>query len=90
MTLKEVLIYVNFVGAFFGLIGAWYWFKSAKTNLPAIDPTTGRPKGPVDMLSLNRTLVEGASANKVAAGWTAASTIVLGLSSLLASLTAAP
>lgn len=82
--MKAVMLILNLAGAALALASAWYWYKSATTELPDIDPTTGRPKGQVSMLEINKTIVEGAKANKVAACWTAASAIVFGINTILA------
>lgn len=82
--MKAVMLILNLAGAALALASAWYWYKSATTELPDIDPTTGRPNGPVIMFEINKTIVEGAKANKVAACWTAASAIVFGVNTILA------
>ncbi|VTU32064.1 hypothetical protein [Variovorax sp. RA8] len=84
--MKTVLLIFNLAGAAFALISAWYWYKSARTSLPEIDAATGKPKGPLDMLAIGRTLAEGAAANKIAAAWTAAATLLFALSSLLGAI----
>lgn len=81
--MKTVLLVLNLVGAALSLLSAWHWYRSARTTLPAIDASTGKPKGPVEILIINKTLVEGAAANKLAAGWTAAATLTFALSAIV-------
>lgn len=79
-----VALTLNLVGGALALASAWYWFVSTRSALPPYDPTTGKPTGPVNMNEINKTLYEGAVANRKAAAWTAASALVFGLNAILA------
>lgn len=81
--MKILMLILNLAGGALALVSAWYWYQSTKTNLPDIDPTTGEPKGSIGMAEMNRTLVESAKANKVAACWTAVSALVFGINTIL-------
>ena len=82
---KKLVFGFNVAGSAVSLVAAWYWLKSTKTKLPAIDPITHAPVGPVSMFELNATAVESAHNNKIAAILTGIATILLGLGGLLAS-----
>jgi hypothetical protein len=85
MNMKLLTLILNLAGGALALASAWYWYVSTKSPLPPVDPATGKPTGPVGMFEINKTLYEGAVANKKAAFWTAASALVLGLSAILSS-----
>jgi hypothetical protein len=85
MDVKKFALACNVMGAVVSLTAAWYWLQSSKTKLPAIDPTTRKPVGPVSMLELNATVVESARTNKIAAILTGLSTILLGVGGFLGS-----
>lgn len=85
MSLKKLALACNVIGSVISLIAAWYWLRSTKTKLPAIDPATGRPVGSIGMLEINATIVESARTNKIAAILTGLATIFLGAGGLLGS-----
>jgi hypothetical protein len=81
--IKKLALACNVMGSVIALVAAWYWFQSTKSKLPTIDPATGNPIGPVSMLELNRTVVESARTNKIAAILTGLSTIFIGVGGFL-------
>ncbi|MDX7921641.1 hypothetical protein SJS82_06820 [Aeromonas media] len=84
MDTKLMALCINLIASLVSLVAAWFWFKSAKTNLPAINPTTGQPMSPVSMLELYRTVREASRINKIAAFLTGLSVIMFSLSGFLA------
>lgn len=81
--MKTIALILNLVGGVLALASAWYWWVSTRSPLPAVDPSTGKPLGPVGMFEINRTLYEGAVANRKAAAWTAASALVFATNTIL-------
>lgn len=81
--MKMIALILNLVGGALALTSAWYWWASTRSDLPPVDLATGKPTGPVGMFEMNKTLYEGAVANRKAAAWTAASALVLGLNAIL-------
>jgi hypothetical protein len=81
--MKTIALILNLVGGMLALASAWYWWASTRSKLPAVEPATGKPTGPVGMYEINRTLYEGAVANRKAAAWTAASALVFGTNAIL-------
>lgn len=84
--MKAIALILNLVGGALALASAWYWWVSTKSKLPAVDPATGKPTGPVGMCEINKTLYEGAIANRKAAAWTAAAALVFGANAIIAAL----
>ena len=83
VTPKYISIACNILGSIVALAASWYWFKSAKTNLPSFDPKTGKPAAPVGMLEMGKTITESSQANKIAAFLTGISVILMSAGSLL-------
>jgi len=84
--MKTIALLLNLVGGALALASAWYWWISTRSELPDVDPATGKPNGPVGMYEINRTLYEGAVANRRAAAWTAASALVFGANAILGAM----
>lgn len=74
---------LNFLAAGSSVISAIYWQRASMINLPAIDPVTNDPTGPVSIRDILVTLKEGEKANKLAARLTALSAALAGISALL-------
>jgi hypothetical protein len=75
--LKMLAVILNLLGAGPALAASWFWFKSARTKLPKIDPLSKKPRARADMSSLNAAIVESAGDNKRAAILTGLSTIAI-------------
>lgn len=84
--MKTITLMLNLIGGALALASAWYWWISTSSELPDVDPATGKPNGPVSMYGINRTLYKGAVANRKAAAWTAASALVFGANAILAAV----
>jgi hypothetical protein len=88
--MKTIVIALNLIGAVLGLVAAWLWHKSAKTDLPVRDSLTGKfvhrktrePLG-LSMGDLGVTVVEGAAISRQAAAWTAAATFIMAIATIL-------
>jgi hypothetical protein len=78
-----VMSLINFGVASFALLGAIYWLKASRIDLPQFDPVTKQPSTPVSMASINAAIVEGARLNCIAARLTAISAAFAGVSALL-------
>ncbi|MGL6153194.1 MAG: hypothetical protein ACRC1N_18755 [Aeromonas sobria] len=83
MDTKVLAQIINLLASLISLLAAWYWFKSAQTNLPTINPTTGQPEAPVSMLELYKTVCEASRINKIAAFLTGLSVIMFSFSGFL-------
>lgn len=70
--MKAAILITNFVAVLAALIASVFWFRASQTKLPGIDRTTGKPTGPISMLTINTELVEAARKNRIAASWSAA------------------
>ncbi|MDX7846014.1 hypothetical protein SJR91_00150 [Aeromonas caviae] len=84
MDTKLLAQILNLIASAISLLAAWFWFKSAQMNLPAINPATGQPESPVSMLELYKTVREASRINKIAAFLTGLSVIMFSLSGFLA------
>ena len=85
MSAKHVALVCNLIGSALSFIAAYYWLRSTKSNLPAIDPHTKKPIGPISMLEINVTLTESAEENKKAAFWTGLATFFLAVGTIVGS-----
>jgi len=87
--MNTIVIGLNLVGAILGLVAAWLWHKSARTDLPVRDPVTGNfvhrktrePLG-LSMGDLGMTVIEGAAVSRQAAAWTAAATFTMAIATI--------
>jgi hypothetical protein len=74
---KTLLVVLNLLGGFFGLLAAWRWHQSARPPRPTID---------YDIVEIHRSIVEGAALNKRAATMTGLSVLVLAAASIISPL----
>lgn len=86
MAAKSLALACNLIGALLSFVAAYYWLRSTKSNLPAIDPQKRTPAGSISMSELNATIVQSAEANKTAAICTGIATLFLAVGSLIGSL----
>lgn len=63
--MKTVTVIINAMAAFAAFVGALYWYKASRTNLPRIDKSTGKPLGPISLLAVGEEIVVAAQFNRV-------------------------
>lgn len=88
--MKTLIFWLNLLAAACGLVAAWLWYRSSKTNLPVRDPATqtfvdekSREPRLLSMGDLGVTVVDGARISRRAAAWTAASTLAMAIATVL-------
>lgn len=74
---------LNMISAMCALISVYYWYESAMTKLPSLG-ADGKPEGPISMLEINKAIIGGARANKIAAAWTGLAVLLAALANIVA------